>query len=79
MITEYDCQGIFYLGMEIIKLLGIEDKPLLMDDYFYVVRKIYKEYQKHDDPSIDWLTCIHNYITQNEDKIRNMVHTAIEW
>lgn len=78
-MTEYDCQGIFMLGMEIVSLLGLEDKPLLLSDYYYVVKMIYHDYQKHDDPSIDWLDCIHNYITQNEDKIRNMVHTAIDW
>lgn len=79
MMTEYDCQGIFMLGMEIVRLLGLEDETLLLSDYYYTVKQIYNDYVKHDDPSIDWLTCIDNYINSNADRIRNMVASTIDW
>lgn len=78
MMTEYDFNCIFYLGMQIPAWLGMENKPLLLDEYYEVVQMIYSDYKKYDNEDVGLLTSIDDYISCNEERIKALFLTCID-
>lgn len=71
--TDYDMECIFYLGIEIRKMLLLEDCHLYIDEYYNVVKDIYKRYKNHDDKNVSLLDSIHNFINEFEIAILNQI------
>lgn len=69
MYNDYDLQCIFYLGIEIRKMLLLEEQFLYIDIYFDKIKEIYQDYKKHDNKNRCLLDSIHDYINENESKI----------
>ncbi len=77
--TRYDNECIFILGIEIIKMLLLEEQVLYIDAYYKYVLEIYEDYKKHDDNKVSLLESIHNYINKNEQKILNIIEKAFNY
>lgn len=77
--TRYDNECIFILGIEIIKMLLLEEQALYIDVYYKNVLEIYEDYKKHDDNKVSLLESIHNYIDKNEQKILNIIEKAFNY
>lgn len=67
--NDYDMMCIFYLGIEIRKMLLLEDCHLYIDAYYNVVKFIYEQYKEHDDKNVSLLDSIHNFINVFESSI----------
>ena len=78
MIKDYDCECIFYLGMEIMKALLLEEQPMYIDVYYDTIKEIYEDYKKYDNKNKSLLDSIHDYINKNEQKILKQVSKAFE-
>lgn len=76
-MTGYDNKCIFYLGLEIIKLLGLDNNFLYIDDYYYIVTAIYNDYKQYDNTSKSLLESINDYILDNKDYIADKIKKAI--
>ena len=76
---EYKSECIFYLGMEIMKALLLEEQHMYIDVYYDIINEIYEDYKKYDNKNKSLLDSIHDYINENEQKILNQVSKAFEF
>ena len=76
---EYKSECIFYLGMEIMKALLLEEQHMYIDVYYDTINEIYEDYKKYDNKNKSLLDSIHDYINENEQKILNQVSKAFEF
>ena len=67
---------VFYLGIEIMKMLKLEQNYLYIDLYYKEVRKLYEDYKQYDKKNKSLLQSIHDYIDENEQKILDKIMTA---
>lgn len=67
---------VFYLGIEIMKMLMLEQHSLYIDLYYKEVRKLYEDYKQYDNKNKSLLQSIHDYINENEQKILDKIITA---
>ena len=77
MYNEYDLQCIFYLGIEIRKMLLLEEQFLYIDVYFDKIKEIYQDYKKYDNKK-SLLDSIHDYINENESEIIEKIKDCFE-
>ena len=70
-MNDYDCECIFYLGIQIQKALLLEGEHMYIDLYYNKIKKIYEDYKKYDDNNKSLLDSINTYIDNNEQKILN--------
>lgn len=78
-MTDYGCECIFYLGLEILKCLMLEQNFMYIDEYYNAVKRIYEDYKEHDNKNKSLLDSIHEYIDNNEQKILHEIKGAIEF
>lgn len=78
MYSNYDLECIFYLGIEIRKMLLLEENFLYIDLYFDKVKEIYLDYKNYDSSNISLLDSIHKYISNNENKILEKIRDCFE-
>ena len=71
MYNKYDNECIVYLSIEILKMLLLEEQPILIDIYYKKILEIYEDYKKHDNNKKSLLDSIHDYINSNEKQILN--------
>ena len=45
---DYKSECIFYLGMEIMKALLLEEQHMYIDVYYNTINEIYEDYKKYD-------------------------------
>ena len=76
---EYKSECIFYLGIEIMKALLLEEQHMYIDVYYDIINEIYEDYKKYDNKNKSLLDSIHDYINENEQKILNQVSKAFEF
>ena len=76
---DYKSECIFYLGMEIMKALLLEEQYMYIDVYYDTINEIYEDYKKYDNKNKSLLDSIHDYINENEQKILNQVSKAFEF
>lgn len=77
MLKDYACECIFYLGIEVIKLLKLEDECLYIDEYYIQIKNIYEDYKNYDDNDKALLDSIHSYIKNKHDEIKKRIELAI--
>ena len=77
--TRYDNECIFILGIEIIKMLLLEEQSFYIDAYYGYILEIYEDYKKYDDNKVSLLESIHNYINKNEQKILSKIEKAFNF
>ena len=75
---DYKSECIFYLGIEIMKALLLEEQPMYIDVYYDTIKEIYEDYKKYDNKNKSLLDSIHDYINKNEQKILKQVSKAFE-
>ena len=78
MYNKYDNECIVYLSIEILKMLLLEEQPILIDIYYEKILEIYEDYKKHDNNKKSLLDSIHDYINKNERKILNKILVAFD-
>ena len=78
MYSNYDLECIFYLGIEIRKMLLLEENFLYIDLYFDKVKEIYLDYKNYDSSNISLLDSVHKYINDNENKILEKIRDCFE-
>lgn len=76
---EYKSECIFYLGMEIMKALLLEEQHMYIDVYYDTINEIYEDYKKYDNKNKSLLDSIHDYINKNEQNILKQVSKAFEF
>lgn len=69
MYNNYDMICTFYLGIEIMKALLLEERFLYIDLYYDKIKEIYEDYKNYDNGNKSLLDSIHDYINSNEQKI----------
>lgn len=75
---DYKSECIFYLGMEIMKALLLEEQPMYIDVYYNTIKEIYEDYKKYDNKNKSLLDSINDYINNNEQNILKQVSKAFE-
>ena len=75
---DYKSECIFYLGIEIMKALFLEEHHMYIDVYYDTIKEIYEDYKKYDNKNKSLLDSIHDYINKNEQKILKQVSKAFE-
>lgn len=75
---EYKSVCIFYLGMEIMKALLLEEQHMYIDVYYETIKEIYEDYKKYDNTKKSLLDSIHDYINKNEQNILKQVLKAFD-
>lgn len=75
---DYKSECIFYLGMEIMKALLLEEQHMYIDVYYDTIKEIYEDYKKYDNNKKSLLDSVHDYINNNEQKILKQVSKAFE-
>lgn len=74
MYSEYDLQCMFYLGLEIRKMLLLEENFMWIDLYFEKkIKEIYSDYKKKDYKNKSLLDSIHTFVNKNEEKIMEQI------
>lgn len=73
---DYKNECIFYLGLEIMKILSLDGLSMDIDVYYDIIKEIYEDYKKHDNNKKSLLTSIHDYINENKQEIWNKVSKA---
>ena len=76
---DYKSECIFYLGIEIMKALFLEEHHMYIDVYYDTIKEIYEDYKKYDNKNKSLLDSIHDYINKNEQKILKQVSKAFEF
>lgn len=76
---EYKSVCIFYLGMEIMKALLLEEQHMYIDVYYETIKEIYEDYKKYDNTKKSLLDSVHDYINKNEQNILKQVSKAFEF
>lgn len=66
---DYKNECIFYLGMEIMKTLSLDDLSMDIDTYYDIIKEIYRDYKKYDNNKKSLLTSIYDYINENKQEI----------
>ena len=79
MYNDYDTMCIFYLGIEILKALMLQDNHLYIDLYYENIKEIYEDYKNYDNNNKSLLDSIHDYIDNNEQKILNIIKESVEF
>lgn len=74
--TEYKQTCIFYLGIEIIKSLMLEETHCYIDAYYEKIKEIAEDFMNNDDANLSLLDSIHEYIDANEYEIREKIKIA---
>ena len=74
----YRSKCMFYLGIEIIKILELEDKFLYIDNYYDMIFELYDDYEKYDNTNKSLLDSINDYIYNNIDKIKERLIKVID-
>lgn len=75
---DYKSECIFYLGMEIMKSLLLEEQFMCIDVYYSTIKEIYEDYKNYDNKNKSLLDSVHDYINKNEQKILKQVSKAFE-
>lgn len=78
MYSDYDLQCIFYLGIEIRKMLYLEGSFMYIDLYLDKIKEIYKDYKNCDNNGKSLLDSIHDYVYENEEKINEELRDCFE-
>lgn len=73
---DYKNECIFYLGLEIMKILSLDGLSMDIDVYYDIIKEIYEDYKKHDNNKKSFLASIHDYINENKQEIWNKVSKA---
>lgn len=76
--TKYDNECIFYLGLQILKSLLLEEKWLYIDTYYEEIIKIYEDYKKEDSAEMSLLDSINTFIDKHKREIKNRIERAFE-
>lgn len=76
--TKYDNECIFYLGLQILKSLLLEEKWLYIDTYYEEVIKIYEDYKKEDSAEMSLLDSINTFIDKHKREIKNRIKQAFD-
>lgn len=77
-MRDYDCECIFYLGIQISKAFDLEKKWLLIDEYYNGIKTIYEDYKKYDNKNKSLLDSINDYIDDNTTYIIGIIKNAID-
>lgn len=77
-MNNYDCECIFYLGIQISKTFSLEKKWLLIDEYYNEIKEIYEDYKKYDNKNKSLLDSINDYIDDNTTYIIGIIKNAID-
>ena len=77
-MTDYDCECVFYLGIQISKTFGLEKKWLLLDEYYNGIKIIYEDYKKYDDKNKSLLDSINDYIDDHTIFIISVIKNSVE-
>lgn len=79
-MTDYDCECIFYLGIQIEKTFSsiLKEQWLLIDEYYNAVKDIYEDYKNYDNKNKSLLDSINDYIDNNKRKILDRVKGAFD-
>lgn len=77
-MNNYDCECIFYLGIQISKTFSLEKKWLLIDEYYNGIKTIYEDYKKYDNKNKSLLDSINDYIDDNTTYIIGIIKNAID-
>lgn len=77
-MTDYDCECIFYLGIQISKTFNLEKKFLLIDEYYSSIKLIYEDYKKYDNKNKSLLDSINDYIDDHTIYIIDIIKNAID-
>lgn len=77
-MTNYDCECIFYLGIQISKTFNLEKKFLLIDEYYSGIKLIYEDYKKYDNKNKSLLDSINDYIDEHITYIIGIIKNAID-
>lgn len=75
---DYKNECMFYLGIEVMKMLLFEGQHMYIDIYYDTIKEIYEDYKKYDNNKKSLLDSIHDYINENEQKILKQVSKAFE-
>lgn len=75
---DYKSVCIFYLGIEIMKALLLEEQHMYIDVYYNTIKEIYEDYKNYDNKNKSLLDSVHDYINKNEQKILKQVSKAFE-
>lgn len=70
---DYKNECMFYLGIEIMKMLLFEGQHMYIDIYYDTIKEIYEDYKKYDNNKKSLLDSIHDYINENKQEIWNKV------
>lgn len=73
---KYREQCAFYLGIEIIKSLMLEETHCYIDAYYEKVKEIAEDFINNDNANLSLLDSIHEYIDANESKILEKIKVA---
>ena len=76
--TAYDNECIFYLGLQIMKQLLLEQQFMYIDLYYEEVIKIYEDYKKEDSAEMSLLDSINTFIDKHEREIINRIKQAFD-
>jgi hypothetical protein len=76
--TKYDNECIFYLGLQIMKQLLLEQRFMYIDLYYEEVIKIYEDYKKEDSGEMSLLDSINTFIDKHEREIINRIKQAFD-
>ena len=77
--SEYDMQCIFMLGIEILKMLMLEECFIYIDMYYQAVKELYEDYKQYDNKNMSLLSNIHRYIENNDRKILERLYGIIDF
>lgn len=78
MYSDYDLQCMFYLGIEVRKMLYLEESFMYIDLYLDKIKEIYNDYKNYDNTGKSLLDSIHNYVYENEEKINEELKDCFE-
>lgn len=76
--TKYDNECIFYLGLQIMKQLLLEQRFMYIDLYYEEVIKIYEDYKKEDSAEMSLLDSINTFIDKHKREIKNRIKQAFD-
>lgn len=74
MYSKYDKECMMYLSIQIIRSLIAKDKYIVIDLFTDLIEDIYEDYKKYDNPKKSLLDSVNDYITTNEDDIKQMIY-----
>lgn len=77
-MRDYDCECIFYLGLQIEKMLSLGEKWLLIDEYYNAIKGIYEDYKKYDNKNKSLLDSINDYIYDNRTFIGEKIEKSFD-